>query len=182
MMDLKHHTERLYSSLNLGKFQRKLLGVTIDKNFTFTKHVSTICKKAGRKVTALSRLVKIMNFLKRKILLKTFIESHFSYCPLTWMFHNRKLNRKINHIHERALRLVYDDYTSFFKDLLQKDGSVSVHHLDIHYIAIEMYKIKNKLSPKIVQTIFQQREVSNLRSEQTFLRPNINTIYNGEQS
>ena len=89
---------------------------------------------------------------------------------------------KINHIHERALRLVYDDYTSSFKDLLQKDGSVSVHHQNIHSIAIEMYKIKNKLSPKIVQTIFQQSEISNLRSEQTFLRPNINTIYNGEQS
>ena len=41
------------------------------------------------------------------------------------MFHNRKLKRKIDHIHERALRLVYDDYTSSFKDLLQKDGSVS---------------------------------------------------------
>ena len=162
--------------------KEKLLGVTIDKNLTFTEHVSTICKKAGRKVTALSRLVKIMPFLKRKILLKTFIESQFSYCPLIWMFHNRKLNRKINHIHERALRLVYEDYTSSFKDLLQKDGSVSVHHQNIHSIAIEMYKIKNKLSPKIVQTIFQQKEVSNLRSEQTFLRPNINTIYNGEQS
>ena len=162
--------------------KEKLLGVTIDKNLTFTEHVSTICKKAGRKVTALSRLVKIMPFLKRKILLKTFIESQFSYCPLIWMFHNRKLNRKINHIHERALRLVYEDYTSSFKDLLQKDGSVSVHHQNIHSIAIEMYKITNKLSPKIVQTIFQQKEVSNLRSEQTFLRPNINTIYNGEQS
>ena len=123
-----------------------------------------------------------MPFLKRKFLLKTFIESQFSYCPLIWMFHNKKLNRKINHIHERALRLVYDDYTSSFKDLIQKDGSVSVHHQNIHYIAIEMYKIKNKLSPKIVQTILQQREISDLRSEQTFLRPNINTTYNGEQS
>ena len=34
-----------------------------------------------------------MPFFKRKILLKTFIESQFSYCPLIWMFHNRKLNR-----------------------------------------------------------------------------------------
>ena len=62
----------------------------------------------------------------------------------------------------------------------KKDGSVSVHHQNIHSIAIEIYKIKNKLYPKIVQTIFQQ--VSNLRSEKTVLRPNINTIYNGEQS
>ena len=127
--------------------KEKLLGVTIDKNLTFTEHVSTICKKAGRKVTTLYRLVKIM--------------------PFTFGCF-RKLNRKINHIHERALRLVYDDYTFSFKDLLQKDGSVSVHHQNIHSIAIEMYKIKNKLSPKIVQTIFQQRDVSNLRSEKTF--------------
>ena len=62
--------------------KEKLPGVTIDKNLTFTEHVSTICKKAGRKVTALSRLVNIMPFFKRKILLKTFIESQFSYCPL----------------------------------------------------------------------------------------------------
>ena len=36
--------------------KEKLLGVTIDKNLTFTEHVSNICKKAGRKVTALSTI------------------------------------------------------------------------------------------------------------------------------
>ena len=51
------------------------------------------------------------------------------------MFHSRKLNRKINHLHERALRLVYDDYTSYFDDLLQKDGSVSIHHRNIQNVA-----------------------------------------------
>ena len=81
------------------------------------------------------------------------------------MFDNRKLNRKNKPYSRNGTRLVYDDYTTSFKDLLQNDGPVSVHHQNIHSIAIEMYKIKNKLSPKIVQTIFQQREVSNLRSE-----------------
>ena len=84
--------------------KEKLLGVTIDKNLTFNEHVLTLCRKAGRKVTALRRLLKFMPFFKRRILLNTFIESQFSYCPLIWMFHSRKLNHKINHIHERALR------------------------------------------------------------------------------
>ena len=87
--------------------KEKLLGVNLDKNLTFNEHVSALCKKAGNKVTALSRLVKFMLLQKRRILLKTFIESQFSYCPLIWMFCSRKLNRRINHIHERALRLVY---------------------------------------------------------------------------
>ena len=57
-----------------------------------------------------------------------------------------------------------------------------MHHRNIHCVAIEMYKAKNKLSPEIVQNIFQQRDISTLRSEVTFIRPDINTVYNGEDS
>ena len=50
------------------------------------------------------------------------------------------MNRKINHIHERALRLVYQDYTTSFQDLLKKDGSLTFHHRNIHQVAIEIFK------------------------------------------
>ena len=106
----------------------KLLGLTIDKKLNFNKHLSILCKKISGKVSALARMVKIIPFNKKRLLLKTFIESQFSYCPLIWMFCSRKMNRKINHIHERALRLVYEDYTTSFKDLLLRDRSVSIHH------------------------------------------------------
>ena len=66
-----------------------------------------LCKKAGRKLSVLARLSNYMSFEKRKILLKTFVEPQFGYCPLTWMFHGRRVNSKINHIHERALRIIY---------------------------------------------------------------------------
>ena len=162
--------------------KEKLLGVTIDKNLTFNEHVLTLCRKAGRKVTTLRRLVKCMPFFKRRILLNTFIESQFSYCPLILMFHSRKLNHKINHIHERALRLVYNDYTSTFENLLLMDGSVSIHHRNIQKVATEMFKAKSNLSPELTQSIFQRNEVLNLRSDNTFLRPKVNTVYNGEGS
>ena len=35
--------------------------------------------------------------------MKFFIEAQFGYCQLIWMFHTRERNRKINHIHGRAL-------------------------------------------------------------------------------
>ena len=50
------------------------------------------------------------------------------YCLLIWMFHSRTLNNRINNIHERALRLTYKDNQSSFKELLEKDSSVTVHH------------------------------------------------------
>ena len=41
------------------------------------------------------------------------------------------MNIKINHVHERALRLVYRDYISTFEELLIQDKSVCIHHRNI---------------------------------------------------
>ena len=41
--------------------------------------------------------------------MKAFAESQFSYCPLTWLCHSKGLNNKINRIHERALRITFND-------------------------------------------------------------------------
>ena len=48
------------------------------------------------------------------------------------------MNRKINRIH--ALRLVYDDHTSSFNELLKHDKAISVHHRNIHCVAIQYIK------------------------------------------
>ena len=68
-----------------------------------------------------------MDLSKRRILLNAFFISQFSYCPLVWMFHNRGKNDKINQIHERCLRIIYNDKKSTFYELLEKDCSVSIH-------------------------------------------------------
>ena len=64
-----------------------------------------------------------LKFKQRKLLLSGFTTAQFSYAPVIWMFHSRKLNNQINHIHEREMRLVYKDYTSYFDELLLKDNS-----------------------------------------------------------
>ena len=47
------------------------------------------------------------------------------------------MNRKIKHVHERALRLVYRDYNSTLEELLIQGKSVCIHHRTIHPVAIE---------------------------------------------
>ena len=74
-----------------------------------------------------------------------FFSSQFGYCPLVWMFHNRKYNNKINCLHERMLRRVYKDYKSSFSELLSEDKSLTVYHRNVQNIAIDMYKVKNEL-------------------------------------
>ena len=159
----------------------KLLGFTIDKKLNFDKHLSILCKKVSGKVSALARIAKIVPFDKKRLLMRTFIESQFSYCPLIWMFCSRKMNNKINHIHERALRLVYDDYTASFEQLLIKDDSVSIHHRNVQKVAIEMFKVKNNLCPEFIKRLFHLNNTKT-RSNASFHRPMVNTVYYGEQS
>ena len=130
-----------------------LLGVKIDSNLNFTEHVTTLCRKANQKLHALTRISKYMSFEKKRSVMKAFITSQFNYCPLIWMCHNRTLNNKINRIHEKALRITYDDTSSSFEELLNRDKSVTIHTKNIHYLATEIYKVKNELSPKIMKDV-----------------------------
>ena len=151
----------------------------------FDEHVSNICIKAGRKLSALTRMTKILSFEKRRILMKAFVESQFKYCPLTWMFHSRKCNNKINNLHERALRIVYDDYTSSLNELLDRDGSFSVHHNSIQTLAIEIYKVMHNLSKGIIlNEIFTARNYNGpcLRTQSKLQQPHVNSVNNGENS
>ena len=115
-----------------------LLGIAIDSELSFDQHLCSICSKASKKLHVLGRISGYMPFEKRMILMKAFIESQFNYCPLIWMFHSRTMNNKINRIHERALRIVYSDYSSKFDELLKKDGSFSIHVRNIETLAIEV--------------------------------------------
>ena len=93
--------------------KEKLLGISIDTTLFFEHHITSLCKKASQKLHALARISHYIDFEKRRSLMKAFVISQFNYCPLIWMFHNRALNNRINMMHERAFRLVYQNKNLF---------------------------------------------------------------------
>ena len=100
---------------------KKLLGISFYNKFDFNEHVTSLCRKASQKLNALAHY---MNLAQRRLIMNAFIFSQFGYCPLVWMFHSRKLNNRINSIHECALRTVFRDYESTFQQLLKQNKSV----------------------------------------------------------
>ena len=99
-----------------------------------------------------------MDFVKSSLLVNTFFYSQFNYCQLVWMCHNRTNNNKINRLHERCFRLIYNDKKSSFEDLLEKDGSVSIHHKNLRTLALVLLKVFKGLSLVIFAEAFPVRQ------------------------
>ena len=153
----------------------KLLGILIDKELKFEDHIRSLLKEGNGKLHALMCVSKYLTQEKLRILLKSFIESQFNYCPLIWMCHSKKMHNRINKLHERALRLVYKDKSLTFEQLLEKDSSFSIHERNLQKLAVEMYKVKHGLCPDVMKDLFTLKSCGN----DDFVQPKAVTVNMG---
>ena len=85
-------------------------------------------QKGRQTNNALPRISNYMSEEKLRVLMKGFVISQFSYLPLVWMFHSRKLNNCIYKIQEKAVRIVYKQKESDFFELLEKSSGDMKRH------------------------------------------------------
>ena len=73
---------------------------------------------------------------------------------------------------------------SSFKDLLEKGGSVSVHHRNLRTLAVELFKVFKGLRPVIYAEAFPVRQQSqyNMRNYSYFAMPPAKTVNHGLES
>ena len=157
--------------------EEKVLGIFLDCKLNFESHIGSLCRKAGQKISALARLKNYLTSDQRKSLLNSVIKSHFTYCPLIWMFTSRYLNNALNNVHERALRLIYNDHEKSFNSILTENKRKTIHQKGLKFLAIEIYKFQNGLSPPIMNDIFFSRQnIYNLRKFQELSTSTKNTV------
>ena len=94
------------------------------------------------------------------------------------MFHSGTLNNKKNKLRERCLRIMYNDNTSSFAELLEIDNLVSVLCRNIQLLATELHKVVNGLSPKLVSHCFKlnNTNVYSNRYRNTFYSRSVRTV------
>ena len=89
----------------------------------------------------------------------------------------------MNRLHERALRIVYDDDVSTFEQLLAMGKSFSLHHQNIQKVSVEIYKGLHDISGNSVKGLFVKRESTiSWRSKPELGIPSVNSVLKGKNS
>ena len=150
----------------------KLLGITIDYDLKFKKHRNQLCKKAPCKFHALQRIRRYLSVDRAKLLANAFIDSQFNYAPLIWMSAGKILINKICKIHNKTLKVVYDDFNKSYDELLVLNNDLSIHQTHLRYLAIKVFKSIMHLNPQIMWSYFEKKSMPyNLRDGSKLVLP-----------
>ena len=100
------------------------------------------------------------------------------------MFNSRRLNTKINRLHERCIRLIYSDRISSYEESLNKGNFLPIHQNNLQKLAIEMLKTYTGITPQIMNEVFPRNCAlnCNLRRHHEFASRAINTVHYGSRS
>ena len=141
-----------------------LLVITINNLITFNEHIDNLCRTASYKLHALRRIRKYLSLEKAKLLCNAFINSQFNYAPLVWMFCRKKQYLKIQKIHHKALKVVYNSNKNY-DELLRDNNEFSVHQRHLRTLICEIFKSLNNLNPEFMWSYFVFKNITyNIRN------------------
>ena len=161
----------------------KLLGIDIDYQLNFNYYIKNICRKASQQLNVLKRIGCFLSKLNKLTIFHTFILSNFNFCPLAWHFCNKSNTSKLEIIQAKALRFIYEDYESTYDELLEKAKVPSLKVRRMRTMAIECFKILNKLSPSCLHDLVVFKDCKyNFRYSNIVDIPRVRTSTYGKNS
>ena len=81
------------------------------------------------------------------------------------------------------MRLLYEDYNSSFEQLLEKDGSITVHQRNLQNLMTEIYKTINQINPAYMWNFLVEKDMPyNLRTKVLCRLPQAQTNRHGLDS
>ena len=109
-------------------------------------------------LNAICRMGKHIKEHDKGVLIQSFIQANFNYCPLVWFFTSPSSLRKIERIQVRALRILFDDYFSDSGALLEKANKTTFLIKQHKNLAIEIFKTLKSLNSDYMKDIFIKNE------------------------
>ena len=124
-----------------------------------------ICSKVNNHINVISRFRKIVPTDVKCKLYKAFTVPYFRYCSAVWHFCEARTRHKLENLNKRALRIVLDEKSLHYQELLSKFNSSDLYSMRCQdMIKIVFKAIQFETMPKYIRGLFQMRNTErNLR-------------------
>ena len=136
----------------------KSLGLNIDAQLSWGKHIEEICKKVSSAIGALKR---VQPFISKETAIQIYnalIMPHFDYCSPVWDCLSGYLSDKLQKVQNRAARVItkspFDTSSNHLLSTLDWER-LSLRRKKQK--ALMMYKTTNDLALEYLQSLFSQR-------------------------
>ena len=134
----------------------KLLGITINNELIFKKHIEDLCKKTSYKLHVLRRIRGYLTAEKARILANAVIDCQFNYAPLIWIFAGKTLVNKIWKIRHRTLRWVTMNTINHTKNFFNSTITCLINQRHLQYQSLEIFESLKHLNPGFLWYYFNE--------------------------
>ena len=131
----------------------KLLGIDIDYHLNI---IGNICSKASQQLNILKYLRSYLNKLSNLTIFHTLILSNFNFCPLAWISAQRTIFKNL-----KRCRKEHKDHSCSYEQFLDKDNMPSLHIRSQRTMAIETFKVINKIDPVCLRDYLHTKNPKN---------------------
>ena len=136
----------------------KSLGVYIDENLTWERHITELSNEIASGINAIKR---IRYFVPRETLITIYnllVQSHFNYCSVVWGCCSQSLSQKLQELQNRAARVItFSNFNSCTEELFLELRWVKLDRQHSVDKAIMMYHFLNCAVPQYLCFRFVQR-------------------------
>ena len=151
----------------------KYLGVFIDKNLNWNKHISYLCKTVNNKLFVLRKLRCILPADALQLIYTACIQPVIDYCDTVWNVCGAGGTRRAQHLQNQAARIITGNFNyvdTRGEELVRNLGWQILSDRRNFHTAILMYKGINGLAPHYICdqiTLLSQVNVYSTRSTDT---------------
>lgn len=143
----------------------RYLGIYPDASFTWAEHISELCTKLSPKVGLLHKLKSILPAKHVVNVYRTTIQPLIDYCITTWGYAAKKYISKVQHLQNRAARIITGNYSWEINgtELVKQLGWQNIVQRRDYFTAVLVFKALNGIAPDHIQDLFTFARDINLR-------------------
>jgi len=117
ILTVSKSTSIIYNSTSSSQFYHprtssiKILGITINEKLTWNEHIDDVYKKCSQRLCIIRKLKPILSEKDLILIYYGFIDSIMSYCSSLFVNLPQYLSLKLDKIHKRAQKIIFDGRT-----------------------------------------------------------------------